>query len=137
MDTHAILAFGPPEPATPVVCLQWHTGDPGLGVFLQAARTRHVNFRRGDTSSACTARDCFAAIARVLLVSGRLTKGLLANVDADEFDHRLYVLDEHLRIVACEAFDAASEPAAVTAQQTPASPRACDAARGCVSGPTG
>lgn len=108
MDTHAILAFGPPEPATPVVCLQWHSGEPGLGAFLQAARSRHVGFRRGDDASAAIARDCFAAIARVLLVSGRLTKGLLANVDADAFEHRLYVLDEHLRIVACEDYDAAT-----------------------------
>lgn len=123
MDTHAILAFGRPEPATPVVCLQWHTGDPGLGVFLNAARSRHVNFRRGDASSACIARDCFAAIARVLLVSGRLTKGLLANVDTEQFEHRLYVLDEQLRIVSCEPWEAAGF--------------ACDAAAGCVSGRAG
>lgn len=107
METHAILAFGPPAPATPVVCLQWHTGDPGLGVFLHEARARHVGFRPGDVASATNARDCFAAITRVLLVSGRLTRGLLATVDADEFEHRLFVLDGRLKIVGCEDYDAA------------------------------
>lgn len=113
METHAILAFGPVAPTTPVVCLQWHTGEPGLGTFLQEARSRHVAFRVGDQASAQTARDCFAAITRVLLVSGTLTKGVLAHVDADAFEHRLYVLDGELRIVACEDYDATAVPRAL------------------------
>lgn len=105
METHAILAFGPLDPTTPVVCLQWHTDGPGLGAFLQEARGRHIGFRRGDRASAAVARDAFAAITRVLLASGTLSKGVLAHVDPDAFEHRLYVLDERLRIVACEDYD--------------------------------
>lgn len=110
METHAILAFGPPDPATPVVCLQWHSGGPGLGTFLQQARERHVGYRRGDRASATVARDAFAAITRVLLASGTVSKGVLAHVDPGAFEHRLYVLDERLDIVACEDYDVTAVP---------------------------
>ena len=116
METHAILAFGPPDPATPVVCLQWHSGGPGLGTFLQEARTRHIAFRRGDPRSAVVARDAFAAITRVLLASGTLSKGVLAHVDPDAYEHRLYVLDERLAIVSCEDYDATAVPRALAMQ---------------------